>query len=236
MGSVKNEIARNLNYYRKKKGLTQRELADRLGVKHNAVSSWENGKNSIDIEFLFRICEILDISVGEMYGRFGSGGDENASFTTEEREYIKKYRLLDERGKKAVNALLDVEYRYLQTDTDIAKRVIPFISENSTNNVREIPVYVAPAAAGIPLPIPTEDYELWEVGDDVPPEASFGIRLCGDSMRPRFEDGQIVWVKQQPDLAPGEIGIFTLNAEALCKKLEYRGNKPYLISINRTYA
>ena len=65
--NIKETVAKNLLYYRKKNKITQKELAEKLGVKHNAISSWENGVNSIDIDTLFQICKIFGISVNDMY-------------------------------------------------------------------------------------------------------------------------------------------------------------------------
>lgn len=64
---IKENIARNLKYYRDLKGLTQRELAEKLGIKHNTISSWENGTNSIDAAVLMEICDLLGVSLCEMY-------------------------------------------------------------------------------------------------------------------------------------------------------------------------
>lgn len=66
--NIKETVAKNLLYYRKKNKITQKELADKLGVKHNAISSWENGVNSIDIDTLFRVCQIFGVTVNDMYG------------------------------------------------------------------------------------------------------------------------------------------------------------------------
>lgn len=66
--NVKDTIAKNLLYYRKRNKITQKELAEKLGVKHNAISAWENGVNSIDIDTLFRVCQIFGITVNDMYG------------------------------------------------------------------------------------------------------------------------------------------------------------------------
>ncbi len=52
--------------------MTQKELAALLGVKNSAVSNWEKGVNSIDIETLFKACTIFEISVNEMYGQFSN--------------------------------------------------------------------------------------------------------------------------------------------------------------------
>ena len=65
--NIKETVAKNLLYYRKKNKITQKELAEKLGVKHNAISSWENGVNSIEIDTLFQICKIFGITVNDMY-------------------------------------------------------------------------------------------------------------------------------------------------------------------------
>ena len=65
--NVKETIAKNLLYYRKKNKITQKALAEQLGVKHNAISAWENGVNSIDIDTLFRVCKIFGVTVNDMY-------------------------------------------------------------------------------------------------------------------------------------------------------------------------
>ena len=65
--NIKEIVAKNLLFYRKKNKITQKELADQLGVKHNAISSWENGVNSIDIDTLFKVCKIFGVTVNDMY-------------------------------------------------------------------------------------------------------------------------------------------------------------------------
>ena len=70
MSTVRDEIAKSLLFYRKKCGLTQKELAEKLGVKNTAVSNWESGNNSIDIETLFLACEIFGVTLNDMYGKY----------------------------------------------------------------------------------------------------------------------------------------------------------------------
>lgn len=107
MCSVKNEISKNLAYYRKSKKITQKELAEKLGVKHNTISGWENGANSIDVEILCKICSILEISIAEIYGKYASSP---IALSVNEQELIKKYRALDERGKGMVDIILNTQY------------------------------------------------------------------------------------------------------------------------------
>ena len=60
---------------RQEKGLTQKQLADRLGVTDKAVSRWEKGKNYPDIELLEPIAREFEVTVNELISgrRLGSG-------------------------------------------------------------------------------------------------------------------------------------------------------------------
>ena len=51
---------------RKKKNLTQEQLAELLGVNNRTVSRWETGRTMPDISLYKLLCEILDISVEEL--------------------------------------------------------------------------------------------------------------------------------------------------------------------------
>ena len=49
--------------YRKGIGITQEEMANRLGVTTPAVNKWENGNSNPDIELLAPIARLLNISL-----------------------------------------------------------------------------------------------------------------------------------------------------------------------------
>ena len=51
---------------RKDKGLTQKELADQVGVSDKAVSRWETGKGLPDTSIMPELCKVLDINVNEL--------------------------------------------------------------------------------------------------------------------------------------------------------------------------
>ena len=50
---------------RKEKGLTQNELASKLGVTDRAISKWENGRGLPDYEYIQDLCKELDITFNE---------------------------------------------------------------------------------------------------------------------------------------------------------------------------
>lgn len=66
MTELKELIARNLKKYRQAAGLSQVELAEKLHIRSSSVSNWENGRNSIDIDTLFRVSKILGVSINQI--------------------------------------------------------------------------------------------------------------------------------------------------------------------------
>ncbi|XFA98664.1 helix-turn-helix domain-containing protein [Candidatus Izemoplasma sp. B36] len=55
-----------LKELRTKKGLTQRELAKEIGLTHQAISRWENGKSIPDVDVLRILAKFYDVSVDEI--------------------------------------------------------------------------------------------------------------------------------------------------------------------------
>jgi len=60
------KIGKFISLCRKEKGLTQENLAEKLGVSKNAVSKWERGICLMDMSLLKPLCEILEISINEL--------------------------------------------------------------------------------------------------------------------------------------------------------------------------
>ena len=62
-------LAANIQKYRKKSGLTQEELAKKLGVTFQAVSKWENAKTAPDISFLPTMADLFGCYIDELFSR-----------------------------------------------------------------------------------------------------------------------------------------------------------------------
>ncbi len=61
-------LGENIRKYRKEAGLTQEQLAERLGVSYQSVSRWENGSTYPDMELLPAIAAFFSASVDELLG------------------------------------------------------------------------------------------------------------------------------------------------------------------------
>lgn len=107
MKSVKDEVRANLLFYRKKANMTQQNLANILGVGKSAISQWENGGNSIDIDTLTRICDIFNVSVNDMFGIYSNVQAEQ--LLPFEKLIINHFRSLNQEGQdKVVEYITDL--------------------------------------------------------------------------------------------------------------------------------
>lgn len=59
-------IGETIAYFRKQKGLTQSELAEKMNVTDKAVSKWERNLSCPDINTISKLADILDVSVEEL--------------------------------------------------------------------------------------------------------------------------------------------------------------------------
>lgn len=209
------KIGEIISTYRKKNHLSQTELSSILlkngfQIGNKAISNWEKDKTEPSASTLLFLCKYFGIT--DIYGEYyGSNPDDplselNTSGKEKALEYI---QLLIDSGKYT-NAT-----------------IFPFR--------RKIRLFDIPASAGTGNFLDGDNFTEIEVGEEVPDCADFGIRISGDSMKPRFVNGQIVWVQKQDTLNNGEIGIFFLDGNAYCKKLQDDEKGLYLISLNSTY-
>ena len=71
---------------RKKKGLTQKDLAEQLGISDKTVSKWETGHGMPDVSVISELCEILSVSSNELLA--GEQLDSAESFSKKAEENI----------------------------------------------------------------------------------------------------------------------------------------------------
>lgn len=61
------KIGRFIAELRKEKNMTQEQLAEKLNVTGKSISRWENGKTMPDYSILKDLCEVLGITVNELF-------------------------------------------------------------------------------------------------------------------------------------------------------------------------
>lgn len=101
---MKYEIGKRIREYREERGMSQKELADKIGVSNSRVSNWEQGINRPDADILADLCRVLKVSPSELLDVHLSTDELN----DQERKVIQAYRTKKEL-QQAVNILLGLE-------------------------------------------------------------------------------------------------------------------------------
>lgn len=59
----------NMKALRKKKGLTQEQIAKAIGASKRQVGAWERGENDLPMDYAVAIADLLDCTIDDMAGR-----------------------------------------------------------------------------------------------------------------------------------------------------------------------
>lgn len=100
---VKYEIGNRIRKYREELGLSQKELADKIGVSNSRVSNWEQGINRPDADMLAEICMALNVSPSLLLNVHIA----EDNYSDKERRLIQSYRNKTDL-QKAIDILLDI--------------------------------------------------------------------------------------------------------------------------------
>ena len=115
--------AERIKQLRKKKGISQSELAELIGVKNNNVSTWERGTRKPDFEALNLLSNYFEVSFEYI---LGSSDKEEArvkptqdeldqlalsALADELYDNVKKYCQLSTKSQKMIDALINATYQ-----------------------------------------------------------------------------------------------------------------------------
>ncbi len=99
---------------------------------------------------------------------------------------------------------------------------------------RAIRLYTLAASAGPGQFLDDGDFR-WIDAAGAPRQADFAVRVAGDSMEPKYHDGDTVYVKAAPSVPDGETGLFSWQGSGFIKVLHDRPDGVYLHSLNPAY-
>lgn len=110
------EFGDKIKNLREKSNMSREELADKLRIKYQTLAKYETNDREPDFKTLSQIALVLETSIDYLLGNveknFTKKTQQN-DLSDEEVEHLKKYRVLDERGKQNVDETLEREYKYV---------------------------------------------------------------------------------------------------------------------------
>ena len=192
---------------RKELRMTQKDIADRLGVSYQAYSAWERGVKKPSKEKVRQLEEILNVSKGY--------------FT--EVEIVRLYHALSDEGKN--NAL---SYIKSLVKKEKCKNVVS-ISEK----LYEYHVYEK-MSAGIGSSV-YNDQNYDTVYFDEELAHDFASWVSGDSMEPKYQNGSVALIRQTGFDYDGAVYAVVCNSQTYIKRVFREEKGLRLVSINPKY-
>lgn len=239
------ETLKNL---RKKRKMTQRQLADMLYVDCSSVTKWETGKANPDFKKLQQIAEIFGVSIDTLLGRHKHKSNNILQELRAEKgvpqyvvaEYLgitkQSYSLYELGKRNPDNEMLYNISEYFNVSLDYLLGKSKIKNPEILGNAFKIPV-LGSVRAGIPISAIEEILDYEEISQDIAQQGEhFALRIKGDSMEPKFSEGDVVIIRQQNDVDSGDIAIVLINGdEATVKKIKKQEDGITLIPSNPAY-
>ena len=191
---------------RKELKMTQKDIADQLGISYQAYSAWERGVKEPSKEKIKRLEQILRVPKGY--------------FT--ETEIVRLYNVLSNKGQ---NQVLEYTRRLVQEES----RKIVTVSEN----LYEYHVYEK-MSAGIGASVyDNRNYDTVYFNEELAHD--FASWVSGDSMEPKYQNGSVALIRETGFDYDGAVYAVVWNSQNFIKKVYREEEGLRLVSINKDY-
>ena len=192
---------------RKELKMTQKDIADQLGISYQAYSAWERGVKEPSKEKVNRLEQLLKVPKGY--------------FT--EIEIVRLYNELSNKGKNQV-----VEYARDLVQKEKTQQVIS-VSEN----LYEYHVYEK-MSAGIGASVYDDrNYDTVYFNEELAHD--FASWVSGDSMEPKYQNGSVALIRETGFDYDGAVYAVVCNNQTYIKRVYREENGLRLVSINPKY-
>lgn len=197
------------------KNIAQKDFATEIDVNEKTVSAWKRNNSLPPADKLSKISDCIGVSLEYLI----TGKEKSPSLPEDELELLKYYKELPKHGRlKLIGRAAGM--------ADVYREQV----EEQKTNIISICCSQNRVSAGVGEEL--FDYEQWDTVDVIETpqsrKADFMLIVDGESMSPKFHDGDYVLVRQQPAVELGQIGIFYVDGKGYIKKFD----GDYLISLN----
>ena len=231
--------------------MTNEQLSERTGIPLGTLSKILAGmSDSPKLSNIIAICNALDCSVEYIVSGIPENTN-NYSLSGEEIRMIESWRELDSFGRDLVETVIFKEAQRAAAVAASAPQA-PAAGERNTARIlspmrpqqgryagevvrsgkRAILLYELPVSAGVGVYLDEAEAESINIPDnEKTAEADYALRISGNSMEPKYRDGDILLVRNADSIDVGELGIFLLDGCGFFKV--FGGDR--LLSLNPNY-
>ena len=232
--------------------ITNEQLAQMTGIPLGTMSKLLAGiSDSPKLSNMVAICEALDCSLDYIVSGIPENTN-NYTLNADEIVLLENYRALDVHGRELVVLIIKKEYERIAAvvAAELEKETKPItgrakvlsndrikskLAEQGAKRCfarRKIYLYDMPVSAGTGVYLDESRAEEITIPDTVKTQdADFALRISGNSMEPRYHDGDVLLIQNCDSVEVGELGVFVLDGSGYFKM--FGGDR--LISLNPKY-
>lgn len=187
--------------------MTQKEIADQLGISYQAYSAWERGVKEPSEEKVRQLEKILTVSEGY--------------FT--EIELVRLYNTLSNKGKE-----LAVTYTRYLVQKEQSEKVVSMTEPRFEYHVYE------KMSAGIGASVYDDrNYDTVYFNEELAHD--FASWVSGDSMEPKYQNGSVALIRETGFDYDGAVYAVVCNSQTYIKRVYREEEGLRLVSINPNY-
>ena len=206
------EFPSQLRAARTAAGLTQRQVADALGITNSTYCGYETGKREPDVAKIKQLSKILNVPADDLLDTGINPQKKAPSISDEAMKLARDYDVLDSYGQRAVRALVDEEKARCIAQHG---RQEPSEPDNVIYIVRWYP---SPMSAGTGIMAGDNNPEELELTKRPPRGTSYVAPVSGDSMEPTYHDGDKLFIRSCEEIEDGQIGVFWMDGKQWVKE------------------
>ena len=190
-----------------------RQLSEMSDIPYSTIDSlFKKGYEGVRLTTMTKLCNFFGCSLDYLMS-----DDINENVDYDQQQIIEDYNKLDLRQKQTIKEIIKGQ-----------------LGLTPNLRIKPLKLFNQSACAGNGNYIDDDSYSIVDF-QNPPINASFAVRIQGNSMQPIINDGDIVFVQPNVNLQNGDIGIFSYNGETYCKKLNYNQKNIVLQSLNADY-
>lgn len=228
-----NERLREL---RKSSGLSQEKMCSELNKKYglqlerSMISKWETGFQEPQIYNLVCIADFFGVPIDYLTKKT-NGVSWNTDSGDPYENYVSFLLNKIDRKEPLTNEENQVVINYWNDNPDP-----DFIQKKEVRIAVKIPV-LGYVRAGIPIDAVEEILDYEEITEDMANTGTyFCLQIKGDSMEPKFSEGDVVVIRQQETVENGDIAVVLINGNDATIKKFYRTDAGIqLVATNPSY-
>ena len=228
------------------KKITNDQLSEMTSIPLGTLSKILAGiSDSPKLSNIVAICAALECSVDYILTGIPENTN-NYTLTDREMTMIENYRKLDSHSRELVSMIIAKESERggegVKNNNERSFRGQLIQGGGSVRGTamrnavglsrRKISLYDLPVSAGTGVYLTdTESVEINIPDNPETADADFALRIKGNSMEPKYRDGDVILIEECDALEYGELGVFILDGDGYFKK--FGGDR--LISLNPDY-